>query len=247
MFRDSIKPIVKRIATSSLLQPYGEPLLHAVQYTLSLHHREIVNYGQPERAKTVERIREIVTAWPNQTMGVDEAYMIRCAARGTLKIEGDLAEVGVFRGGTARVICEVKGDRPLHLFDTFEGLPEPGDLDRAFHKGQYACSLETVKNYLAGFPNVYFYKGYFPRTSGPVEGRRFSFVHLDVDLYESTTQALQFFYPRLSAGGLIVSHDYVEFEGVRQAFDEFFEHKVEPVIELSGNQCLVCKVSAVKS
>jgi O-methyltransferase len=241
--KEPVKRMVKSIATSSLLCPCGPPLLHAIQYTLGLHHREVVNFGQPGRAKVAERIREIVTAWPKQTMGVDEAYLIRSAVLGTAKLGGDIAEVGVFRGGTARVICEAKGDRTLHLFDTFEGLPQPGEIDSAFHKGQYACTLESVRAYLSGFAGVHFYKGYFPATGDPVKDRNFSFVHLDVDLYESTARALAFFYPRMMVGGSIISHDYVEFPGVRNAFDEFFADKPEPVIEMSGNQCLVVKVA----
>lgn len=236
------KRIVQRVATSSLLAPLGKPLLHGTQYALGLHHREVVNFGQPERARAAERIREIVTGWGTQTMGVDEAYVIRAAVLATAKVEGDLAEVGVFRGGTARVIGEAKGSRRLHLFDTFEGLPAPGAIDTAFQQGQYAGSLEAVRAFLAGCEGVEFYQGLFPATGEAVKERRFSFVHLDVDLYESTRASLEFFYPRLSTGGVIVSHDYVEFAGVRRAFDEFFAGKPEPVLELSGNQCMVVKV-----
>ncbi len=243
--RRATKRVVDRVVKSPLLRPFGLPLLRAVQYALSLHHREVVSYDQPERADGVRRVREILTEWPTLTMGVDEAYMIRACVLRTSKVEGDLAEVGVYRGASARVICEAKGDRPLYLFDTFEGLPEPGQLDSAFKKGEYACSLESVRQYLSGFPNVDFFQGYFPGTSGPVQARCFSFVHLDVDLYESTFAALEFFYPRMSPGGIILSHDYVIFPGVRSAFDEFFAQKPEPVVELSGNQCLVVKVASL--
>jgi hypothetical protein len=241
--KDAIKPLVKSIVTSPSTRWCGRPLLHALQYALSVHHREVVNFSQPERAKIAERIRAIVTSWPTQTMGVDEAYVVHSGVVATSKIRGDIAEVGVFRGGTARVICEAKGDRPLHLFDTFEGLPEPGAADSAFQKGQYACSLESVRAYLSPFPDVRFYKGYFPATGEAVKDRRFSFVHLDVDLYASTLQALEFFYPRMEPGAIVISHDYVEFAGVRNAFDEFFERKPEPVVELSGNQCLAVKLA----
>ena len=240
----NIKRAVKWLATNSMLRPCGPPLLHAVQYTLGIHHREVVNYDQPGRAKAAARIREIVTTWPKQTMGVDEAYLIRSAVLGTMKIPGDIAEVGVFRGGTAKVICEAKGARQLHLFDTFEGLPEPGKIDSAFQKGQYACSLNDVREFLNGYDGVHFYKGYFPGTGEPVRNTHFSFVHLDVDLFESTAQALKFFYPRLAPGAVLISHDYVDFPGVRKAFDEFFHDKPEPVIEMSGNQCLVVKLAA---
>jgi O-methyltransferase len=237
------KSSLKRVATSRLLGPFGPPLLRAVQYALSLHHREVVRYDQPERASAMERVREILADWPTQVMSADEAYMIRSAVLSTAKVEGDLAEVGVFRGTSAKVICEAKGDRRLHLFDTFEGLPPTSRFDAGFQTGQYACSLESVRDYLRDYPNVQFYKGCFPVTGEPVKSRGFSFVHLDVDLFESTVAALQFFYPRMNPGAILISHDYVEFAGVRRAFDGFFEHKSEPVIELSGNQCLVVKVT----
>jgi O-methyltransferase len=241
------KSSFKRIATSPLLGPVGRPLLRAVQYVLSLHHREVVSYDQPERVSAMKRVREILAGWPTQVMSADEAYMIRGAVLSTTKIEGDLAEVGVFRGTSAKVICEAKGDRPLHLFDTFEGLPPTSRFDSGFQAGQYACSLDAVRDYLKDFPNVQFYKGYFPMTGEPVQSRGFSFVHLDVDLFESTVAALEFFYPRMNPGAILISHDYVAFAGVRKAFDEFFEHKSEPVIELSGNQCLVVKVTPQSS
>jgi hypothetical protein len=231
------------IVNNALLRSLTKPLLRALQDVLARNHREVVYFGNPERAKAATRVREIVTGWETQSMTVPEAYTVRCAVLATAKVEGDIAEVGVFRGGSARVICEAKGDRALHLFDTFEGLPEPGSNDSAFRKGQYQCSLESVQSFLLGFPNLYFYKGYFPGTGGPIKDRSFSFVHLDVDLYKSTLEALQFFYPRMNLGALLISHDYVEFPGVRQAFEEFFDSKPETVIELIGNQCLVCKIS----
>ena len=58
---------------------------------------------------------------------------------------------------------------------------------------------------------------------------------------ESTIEALKFFYPRMSPGGVILCHDYLSAAGVDKAYAEFFADKVEPVIELSGYQCLVVK------
>ena len=81
-----------------------------------------------------------------------------------------------------------------------------------------------------------------PATAAPVSDLRFSFVHLDVDLHQSTLDALQFFYPRLSAGAMLLSHDYAEFPAIRRAFDQYFSGTKQPVLELSGNQCLVVKV-----
>lgn len=176
---------------------------------------------------------------------LDEAFVLMNAVQSAAKVPGDLAEVGVYKGGSAKLICEVKpAGKCLHLFDTFEGLPKPGAHDSGYMEGEYSCSLESVQQYLSRYKEVKFYKGYFPGTAGPVADKTFSFVNLDVDLYESTCGALEFFYPRLAHGGILLSHDYGTQAGVRKAFDEFFADKAEPVVRLGGSQCMVVKVSA---
>jgi hypothetical protein len=173
-----------------------------------------------------------------------EAYHIYMAVRSTQKVPGDIAEVGVYMGGSAKIICSAKGDKTLHLFDTFEGLPQVDEIDMVwpFYEGKFAASFDDVKEYLKSDSRVHFYKGIFPETGGPVRDTMFSMVNLDVDCYESTKQALEFFYTRMSRGGIILSHDYINTPGVRKAFDDFFEGKPEPVLETAGSQCLVVKV-----
>ncbi len=149
------------------------------------------------------------------------------------------------RGGSAKIICEAKGDKALYLFDTFEGLPRIDKIDSSgFSKGQFASSYGKVKNYLKKYKNVHIYKGVFPDTSEPIRNKQFSFVHLDVDTYKSTLDCLCFFYPRIVKSGIIISHDYFGAKGVKRAFDEFFKNKPE-LVELVGiesSQCLVKKL-----
>jgi O-methyltransferase len=172
----------------------------------------------------------------------DEAYQVLSCTRATLKIPGDIAEVGVYRGGSARLMCEARGSRVLNLFDTFEGLPITDSLDSRFAGGQYAASFEAVQTYLAPFPDVHIYKGLFPATGGPIVNARFSFVHLDVDLYQPTRDSLEFFYPRVNSGGMFLIHDYLWAEGVRKAVQEFFASRPEPILELAGAYCGVVKL-----
>ena len=166
-----------------------------------------------------------------------EASQIYTAVKKTEKIDGSVAEVGTYKGGSAKIIREAT-KKPLHLFDTFEGLPEisHNDSSTQHHRGQYAASYDSVKNYLKGYPDIHFYKGLFPSTAQPVKDMQFSFVHLDVDIYGSTLDCLEFFYPRMSRGGVIISHDYPNAVGVKKAFDEFFEHKPEIVIRPLGTR-----------
>jgi len=65
---------------------------------------------------------------------------------------------------------------------------------------------------------------------------------LDADLYESTMAGLEWFYPRLSKGGILVSHDYDTSNGVNLAFEQFFADKPEPYFDLVGSQCMFVKM-----
>jgi len=200
--------------------------------------------GLHKNAETLRLIRET----RNQRKWLltsNEAFLIHSLAKSQSKLPGAIAEVGVFEGGSARMICESKGEVPLHLFDTFAGLPLAGEHDACVHrtkKNLYACSLESVQKYLSFFPHVHFHKGVFPHSVGNVPRNEFfSFVHLDVDLYESTLNCLEYFYPRMSPGGVMLSHDYSILHGVRKAFSEFFADKSEQPIELPTTQCMVLK------
>ena len=174
-----------------------------------------------------------------------EAYTLYSIVKAQSMMDGEIA-VGVYQGGSSKIICEIKGDKKLHLFDTFEGLPEVTEKDTCFGKKLWKknlcndTSMEMVKNYLSKYKNVYFYQGEFPSTSAPVKDSKFSFVHLDVDLYKSTKDCLTFFYPRLIPGGIILTHDYHS-DGIKSAFTEFFSEKNVSVIELTSPQCMIIK------
>jgi O-methyltransferase len=171
-----------------------------------------------------------------------EACQLISAVTATEKLGGDMAEVGVAYGASAKLITEYAPGRTLHLFDTFDGLPAGTEKDSSkFTAGQFQSQMQDVEQYLDG-RNVRFYRGLFPATSGPVEDKVFSFVHLDADLYESTLAGLKFFYPRLCPGAILMCHDYITSEGVNAAFAEFFADKREPVIELIGYQAMIVKI-----
>jgi len=138
--------------------------------------------------------------------------------------EGDLAEVGVYYGGTAKIMAERYPDRDIYIFDTFEGLPdwvdnEVGDSDvEKFKTGDMKeATLKIVKENLKEYKNIHIYKGVFPETSEPIKDKKFAFVHIDTDIYKSTKLALDFFIPRAK---VIIIHDYPIFKGVRKAVDE---------------------------
>jgi len=100
------------------------------------------------------------------------------------------------------------------------------------------------------YPNVHFVKGFFPDAAqGRIpEDERFSFVHLDVDLYEGTLKSLEYFYPRLLPGAAVVVHDYSVLTGVEQAVHEFCDaHRDIIFFELATTQAVLIKPGIVPS
>ena len=167
------------------------------------------------------------------------------------KIKGEIAELGVYKGETAKLIHHYCPDRTLNLFDTFEGFSEK-DVSK---ENDQIRNSESVNNFkdtsvdsILRFidpqnSNVRVYQGYFPETvNKKLEQSIFSFVHLDADLFEPTKNGLEFFYPRVSSGGIILIHDYNAWPGCRKAVDEFFCLKKEfpvPMPDKSGSAIIV--------
>jgi O-methyltransferase len=165
------------------------------------------------------------------------------------RIAGDFVECGVWRGGSSMAMAmtllqEGSRDRHLYLFDTFEGMTEPQDVDRRAKDGLAArlemeqdvsrsgevwavAGLDDVQQNMArtGYPpqQLHFIKGPVESTipahspPGPI-----ALLRLDTDWYESTRHELIHLFPRLVPGGVLIIDDYGHWEGARKAVDEYF-------------------------
>ena len=144
-------------------------------------------------------------------------------------IEGNAAELGVYRGDFAKHINHYFPDRKLYLFDTFEGFDcRDADFDR--QAGNWIVeadnfsktSVELVLSKMEHKENCIIRKGWFPETADGIDDK-FCFVSIDADLYQPTIAGLEFFYPRLVHSGVIMIHDFCneQFSGVRKAVREF--------------------------
>lgn len=162
--------------------------------------------------------------------------------------DGRVAELGVYKGGTAQILAEVMKTRGsmscIHLFDTFTGMPDADPKKDLHKKGDFNdVSAEEVRRHLSRFTFVWVFEGLFPATAKPVDHLSFSLVHIDADIYTSVMEGCRFFYPRMVRGGVMVFDDY-GFEscpGARQAVDEFFEERPDRPIYLPTGQCVVIK------
>jgi hypothetical protein len=141
---------------------------------------------------------------------------------------GVAAEVGVYRGGSAKVIAKALPSRALYLFDTYRGLPEPGPEDGdCLRAGQFAASLDEVQKELCHIHDqlLHFEVGLFPESAYGLEHIRFCFVHVDVDLFKAVHDCCAWFAPRMVSKGIMVFDDYSSWTtpGCPKAVDAFFK------------------------
>ena len=177
----------------------------------------------------------------------ERCFMIYQFARQAAQLPGDVAEVGVYKGGTAKLLARAFGatDKSIHLFDTFSGMPRTDPERDVLKQGDFGdTSLESVKAYLKNPMRVHLYKGLFPETAKSVEDHVFCLVHVDVDIYRSVMNCCEFFYPRLPHGGIMIFDDYGDRScpGARAAVDEFFADKTETPCCLTTGQSLLIRL-----
>lgn len=157
----------------------------------------------------------------------------------TSKLKGPIVECGIYKGTTAKLMhtyCDILGNKnSLLLFDTFRGLPEHTRND-AYKNKAGGSSIRFKPNSYSGVSvkdvsklfrdsSVRIVEGNISDTLPAYSKDKFSFVHIDVDLYESTKAALEFFVPRMVKGGIVLCDDYLTpvYPGAKKAWDEYFE------------------------
>jgi len=152
----------------------------------------------------------------DETHGLNSGrrWMVHQLLRMIADVPGDTAECGVYKGATSYLICKANEQSPAakrthFVFDSFEGLSDPSELDGThWHKGDLSVGEAVVMDNLREFRDVKLMKGWIPARFGEVADRRFAFVHVDVDLYEPTRDSIEFFYPRLNEGGILLIDDF---------------------------------------
>lgn len=183
-----------------------------------------------------------------------------------LGIPGEVVELGSYRGLTAilmqKTLLSADSSKTLHIFDSFQGLPSknPEDiLDRSFptrpcdiqdnqrvNGGWFAsarsCLEQNFHHYNVPLPVIH--EGWFADTLHELPAN-IAFAHLDGDFYSSTLEGLQFLYPKLSPGAIVVIDDYCDpklspkqnsLPGVKRACDHFFQKRPEEIQILAAGR-----------
>jgi O-methyltransferase len=213
--------------------------------------RVLTPWFDPLDRSPFSEAHRIALASGPMSVSPDRCYMLHQFARRAAKLEGDMAECGVFRGGTAHLLAATLRDdaakATLHLFDSFQGMPDSAEPDRDYHvPGDFGnTSVTRVQQRLSAFDFVRFHVGFVPDTFSDLDAAsRFSFVHVDMDICPSTYECCKWFWPRLTSGGVMVFDDYGFYPyraAARAAVDDFFIDEVEKPILLPTGQAIVLK------
>ena len=226
-------------------------ILGVFGYELKRLHLEPPPQYQPRYSPWLDQDGEFGAyyriARPRTLVSADRCYLLYRLLLQYLAVEGDVWECGVYQGGTAAMMAAILGDKlpakKLYLFDTFEGMPETGAED-LHAKGDFSdTSAESVAQYVGHAGLCVIRKGFIPQSFAGLESARIALAHVDVDIYRSVKDCLEFIWPRLSRGGFIVCDDYgfPTCPGARAAVDEFFAGKTAFPLCLPTGQALVFK------
>jgi len=171
-----------------------------------------------------------------------------------LGVEGDVVELGCHEGKTAlilqKTLDQLGSAKELHVYDSFEGLPEKTSHDGdKMVSGQLKTTEDKLKFNFQKFSikEPVIHKGWFKDTLPKGLPATLCFAHLDGDFYSSIKESLEYIYPKLSKGAVVVVDDYCDPEildvsnilpGVKKACDEFFKDKNEKMdVIIAGEYC----------
>ena len=173
----------------------------------------------------------------------------------TAHLEGALIEVGVWRGGTGAIIARqasrLPGAPTVYLCDTFRGVVKAGEQDASYRGGEHSdTSLKHVEDLLhqrLGLRQVRLLEGIFPdQTAHRITEDRVRFCHIDVDVYQSAVDILEWVWPRMPVGGLVVYDDYgfLRCDGITRHVDEQRGRPDRRVIHNLNGHAVVVKTAS---
>ena len=176
--------------------------------------RPVANYApwdtDPDFLRVYASIRD------NTLVDTYRCYSLWQLSRQVGNLAGDVLEVGVWRGGTGALLRQAlagANDVKIWLADTFRGVVKAGPRDDYYKGGEHANTSRTiVESLLASLGDgaeTQILEGIFPDETGDeIADIRFRFCHIDVDVYQSALDVLEWVWPRLTVGGIVVFDDY---------------------------------------
>lgn len=174
---------------------------------------------------------------------IGRLYILRQLAKQQLSKNSNFAECGTYAGMSVHFTADLCTKRFIGI-DSFEGVSEPGEYDTDYFKTlKLDIPMEFAEKTMAegNHSNVELYKGWIPEVFNTIDDLTYSYVNIDVDLYQPTKDSIEYFWPRLIPGGVLICDDYGSYKtiGARKAMIDFFGQ--ENIFEIPTGQAIVYK------
>jgi len=216
-----------------------------------LHTEHCADFMKDEHFLAAYAAGEATGSWSGAAVHW-RVYIACWLAERSSRLEGDLIECGVNRGGMARAIISYLGPklkgRRFYLLDTYQGIPASILTERESRHSQafrnnYTECLHEVTNTFSPFPEAVIVQGLVPNTFHKVDSDKFCFAHIDMNNARSEIAAAEYLWPRLAVGGFMLLDDYGWQINVdqRTAFDRFARERGLTVLALPTGQGLLMK------
>lgn len=228
-FRDTVRQkLIKRItqeAVIGVINALNSPeAIPSLGQFFAYNHRWVALLSERNNRTAVDTYDFIETAMPNALFRLDQFEVVAAKLDEVMALDGEVLDLGVYKGHSTRCLAGIIADRTIHGFDSFEGLP--GDWSHAL-----AGEFGDIRGLPAMPPNVRLYKGWFddtlPAWAAQHSQRPISLLRVDCDIYSSTKTIFDAVGSMLRPESWILFDELIGYRGWREheyrAFMEFLD------------------------
>jgi len=218
------------------------------QFDPAIFHKQVIPYasyapweGDEEFKKTHSLVKE------HTLVDIYRCFELWNIARDLVKVEGNILEVGVWRGGTGAIICKASEENErtkVFLADTFTGVVKATKMDTVYRGGEHSdTTIEAVTDLLAivNANNFEILNGVFPDDFPNINIGEIKLCHIDVDTYLSAKEIFEYVWPVIKVGGIVIFDDYgfLTCEGVTKYFNSLEPENGRKIHNLNGHGLII--------
>jgi len=217
------------------------------QFDPTIHHKQVIPYASYSPWEGDKEFKELYSVVKENTLvDIYRCYELWQLVRNLNTINGDILEVGVWRGGTGAILCKASASTKtkVYLADTFTGVVKATNEDTVYRGGEHSDTSDSIVVDLLSKISADSYqilKGIFPDDFPTLTIDKIKLCHIDVDTYQSAKDVFNYAWPRIEIGGIVIFDDYGFWtcEGVTKYFNSLELHDGQKIHNLNGHGIII--------
>lgn len=217
------------------------------QFEKEISHKQVIPYATYAPWEQDEEFKALFSKIKNNTLvDIYRSYELWTMTKDLQDLEGDILEVGVWRGGTGAIFCKAaeNSKSTTYLADTFTGVVKATEEDAVYRGGEHSDTSEQIVVDLLNeveAKNFKILKGIFPDDFPELKVDKFKLCHIDVDTYLSAKEIYDYVWDKLEVGGMVIFDDcgFWTCEGVTKYFNALNPKNGRKIYNLNGHGILV--------